>query len=800
MVGNIKLNLLMELLRHTNFTKTQLRWLKSFIIYFFGAFVAYGQTDIFLPITNIPVSVDGRNLENAWAGGVNSALISTCDLDNDNIPDLIIFDKTSEKLTTFLLKDGKYVHSPAYELYFPKIRSWMKMVDFDGDGKKDIFTSGLFPTNIGLYKNTGTANNLSWELVTDQLASSILGSGMIEIECSSSDYPSISDIDNDGDIDIVSYEALGSSGLAYHINRSKEVFDDFNHLVFEKYTACYGKMNIGNGNCSKMVNLNQKCLGYGGSNDKARLLHNGISINIFDADGDDIKDILMGDVECGNLNVLYNVGTNSDANVTSVGSSFPSSYPINIHKFPVTFFEDVDGDNVNDLLATPNIFDNDDDLTDFQNSLWYYKNIGTNALPNYSFVGKNFLQKDMLDFGENTFPVLQDIDNDGDIDLLVANKGLLKNNEVVSSIYLYKNVGSKDSAQFVFETDDYLNFSTLLLYNLRIGFAQVDENDSFDLYFMATDFDGSGKIYFIANKNLSTQPLAFDKQDIQPLNITAFRLPPVNNQIFDSFTKSDYVHIFKYKNELKLLFGTKDATIQLYKNTFVNGIPNFTFELDNFLNTSDFNYTKQAVKAITYLKSGDSLDIYTTDNSGEMAIYKLSSLYDTKFEVKKSIVFDRKNNTVQPTNLGSGSSFAIADFNNDTLPDLVIGTKAGGLSIYQNVSPKKVNPDIPPPTTIDGPIIIPPPNTIVGLNTKYFAPKPFNIYPNPASSYLNIESRSNLKIDLVDIFGRILLTYQNEKNAASGQINTSGLPNGIYYLQIEVNSHLFYEKVVIERQ
>ena len=48
------------------------------------------------------VIVNNDTLINPWTGGFNSAQISKIDLNNDQIEDLFVFDRSSDKVITFI--------------------------------------------------------------------------------------------------------------------------------------------------------------------------------------------------------------------------------------------------------------------------------------------------------------------------------------------------------------------------------------------------------------------------------------------------------------------------------------------------------------------------------------------------------------------------------------------------------------------------------------------------------------------------------------------------------------------------
>jgi len=78
---------------------------------------------------SIEVEVNGKHLSSPWAGGLNSAQISTIDLDMDGDDDLAVFDRTANKLFTFINENHHYIYSPEFETLFPRsISNWMLCV------------------------------------------------------------------------------------------------------------------------------------------------------------------------------------------------------------------------------------------------------------------------------------------------------------------------------------------------------------------------------------------------------------------------------------------------------------------------------------------------------------------------------------------------------------------------------------------------------------------------------------------------------------------------------------------------
>ena len=116
------------------------------------------------------------------------------------IKDIIVFDRSGNKLSPYLNINGKFIFSPKYRESFPKIENWILSEDYDCDGKNDIFTYST--AGISVYRNNSNLE-LSFELKDSLLKNNTSGQ---HIYVSPVDIPAIVDIDYDGDIDILTFD------------------------------------------------------------------------------------------------------------------------------------------------------------------------------------------------------------------------------------------------------------------------------------------------------------------------------------------------------------------------------------------------------------------------------------------------------------------------------------------------------------------------------------------------------------------------------------------------------------------
>jgi hypothetical protein len=72
------------------------------------------------------------------------------------------------------------------------------------------------------------------------------------------------------------------------------------------------------------------------------------------------------------------------------------------------------------------------------------------------------------------------------------------------------------------------------------------------------------------------------------------------------------------------------------------------------------------------------------------------------------------------------------------------------------------------------------------------------VFPNPASSLLNIQSKEIHEVTLVDMQGKEIFKTSNNLNISEVQISTDGFSNGIYILQVKTLHSKLYKKVVIQ--
>ncbi len=266
-------------------------------------------------------------LNMAWAGGLSHAQFSDIDYDFDGDLDLFVFDRSSDNIRIFRQEQEgtekyyKYIHD-AYTLFPEDMRYRATLVDYDNDGKKDIFTYGI--GGLKVYRNVGDATNgLQWELAKDLLYSDNWGTDL-NLYVSSADIPAVVDVDGDSDIDVLTFH-IGGQHLQYHKNLSMETYGVPDSLIYVLKNECWGGfredintnslfLNDNTPPCAdgNLPNAEFPTLERGSQQSKPTEQtpkHSGSTVLAIDYDGNGVKDLIVGDVAFGNLNLLINGGS-----------------------------------------------------------------------------------------------------------------------------------------------------------------------------------------------------------------------------------------------------------------------------------------------------------------------------------------------------------------------------------------------------------------------------------------------------------------------------------------------------------
>lgn len=456
----------MQLLLH----KISLKRIKKYLIFFGCIFNLSLSAQNFERFDYLPVSEHGNALQYPWTGGLGAMLFGNADVNHDGKIDLVSYDKTNKKYCIFLAQNfgsTNYIFERKYATYFPPINGWLQLIDYNCDGIVDLFTSND-QANIKVYKGFYRNDTLNFALQQD----GFFYNNGINVYAVDVLKPAIADINKDGDIDVIGFNVTGNR-LIYYENQQRELGLPCDSLVFKKTDNCWGNVRD---TFSSSYSLKDTCsLKFGLR--ESNILHTGSTIEAIDADGNGAIDLLIGSVTLNNITMLYNYGTPSIASVLKQDVTYPSyNTPYDVSSFSSPYFVDVNNDNKKDLLIS-----NFDATTSNINNIWYYKNSSNDsiklALQQKNFLLDNTIDAGE---NSNPCFYDVDGDGLKDI-LLGSGGYKFNNEPAKYKMKFYKNIGTSSYPKFDLVDDDFLNMSALNVKDIAPAVGDIDNDGDMDL-------------------------------------------------------------------------------------------------------------------------------------------------------------------------------------------------------------------------------------------------------------------------------------------------------------------------------
>lgn len=622
---------------------------------------------------NLPVSASNVQLDNPWAGGVNNAQFGKIDLNHDGFDDLLLFDRHGDRLLPFLYQPGgnqsDYLYAPEYKRFFPEIKQWFQLKDYNADGLPDIFT--YTPGGIMVYRNV-SSDEPKFERAVFPYITSLQGSIFTNLLVTYVDYPAIEDLDNDGDLDILTFWGLGSY-VELHRNMSVELYGNADSLVYHKVDFCWGR--FAENPESNLIYLDtcfNKSMNQPGKNDPK---HTGSTFTLLDMNGDHVLDLLLGDVDYSDAVPLLNGGDNFNAVMVEQLPFYPLNEPIALWSFPLTEHIDLENTGKPQLVVSP--FDPGLMKSEGSESVWLYENVSVSDVPDFRLKTKSFIQNSMIETGVGSYPVFADVNSDGLIDLVVGNYGLFDTCILnlsgqlkcyyTSVLQLYLNTGTMDNPAFTLIDNDFANVSQLELLAAYPAFFDIDNDGDLDMLI------GESEGYFHLFSNSAG-----------PGNLPVFESPVLSYQNLKTDGYSAPVFIDIDKDGLAdIVSGSASGKFSWFRNAGSPTQPDFKLITDFLgkVNVTDemLSYKGYSIPAFIEMESGN-LKLLSGSETGLLK-------YFSGISADTSQAFVLQDAHFMYLTEGIRTAPAWADLNHDGYPDLAIGNYAGGVSLYKGTPP-----------------------------------------------------------------------------------------------------------------
>jgi hypothetical protein len=669
---------------------------------------------------DIPFYKEGKELSLALSGGMDSPQINTFDVNSDGREDIVTFDRTSFTLSIFLRQEEGFIYAPEYIDMFPEgLEQWILLRDFNGDGKKDLFTSS--PLGMNVYVNISSGEDIAWRLYHSREPgpSPLMTTGFngtVNLQMNATDIPSIQDLDGDGDTDILVFRFTGSSTVEWHKNMAVERTGTIDSMQFVRETQQWGGFE--ECDCGDFAFQGEDC-----GTQPGKVEHEGgKSLLALDWEGDGDPDLIMSEETCEDIYLLEN----NEEILTNLQKTFSMKFP-----FPAAYYEDADGDGTSDLLIASNAISSVGIERDFSQTLQVIKNTGTTDNADFSGELNPFLQDEMIDVGSSAIPAFYDVDNDGDLDLFVGSRYTFYEDTPRGSILFFENTGTRSQPAYEWITDDFLSLSDLQLFHFQPQFIDVTLDGRADLVFKAQGAGLGSRLYYLENETqgFSTMPETLSTE-LSPLD--KYSLVDVNRDGVPD-----------------LIISRAEGRVELHSGVNEGGNLSFTLTDMDFLGISNNPLLTQGYLTLADISGNGQNDaLYTAGNGKILWSADIFPEQDSQFlplEVE---------NLPERYTWGRNLWLTTANLYNENVPLIIVGTSRGGLNVLK---PSQSSP-------IEERDLLVYPNPVSSGN----------------NGFVSIISQSNIEIHIVNLLGQEMISPVSVPTGMKVDLDVSRIAGGLY--------------------
>lgn len=550
-----------------------------------------------------------QKIDYPFLGGLNTPRPQFVDIDADNDPDLFVQEHSNELMFFEFIHEGEIAslkwRTNTYKDL--KIGEWFRFVDMDQDGDFDLLTEKKF-SYISYYQNIGTAKFPTFILAADSLKDA----NGIPIYSDRQNIPNVTDIDANGMPDLF----IGS--LEGTVSRYESIGNDESGIPrFKLVTHRFEDIEI----------VTQ----FG-------TLHGANTMTFMDIDADGDEDIFWGDFFEPGVLLIENTGNKQSPNFRNQPQPFPTHKPAKTSGYNAPALVDWGNDGDADFFIGVLGGAYNANVTSAANFYFYEQEDGIFAQKTQQFLRT-------IDVGEESIVTTGDVDGDGDLDFLVANK-IDATDLKSAAVYMFDNRGTPNKPV-------YYNLGSIALpKSFHFAPELVDlNNDGTDDLLIG---NWKGEISYYTNTGC----------DFGLQNAIVAKLPKGSHatpRAIDLDADGDF----------DLVSGSSGGNLYLFENT-------------GTINNPKFELKKDAFKGIKS-KHRSAPTFSDMDNDGDYDLFVGS-------KIQGILYFENIGSSENATFVSSRLPLKIAtspmsnphatDLDGDGVDEFLIGSRSGGLLYY----------------------------------------------------------------------------------------------------------------------
>jgi hypothetical protein len=548
-----------------------------------------------------------------FLGGFDVPRPQLLDIDGDGDDDLFLQERTGEVMFFERVEEVDRPGPPfvwrtdAYRGL--EVGEWFRCGDVDMDGDPDLLAEEPY-SHVRYYRNDGRPEAPEFVPAADTLRT-VSGEAVFSDR---QNVPNVGNVDCDEQQDLLVGRLDGTitrfevAGLRDGVPRFRHVTDRFQD-----------------------IEIVAEVMG---------LRHGANSLVVTDFDGDGDPDLFWGDFFEAGLLYIENSGSCARADLRDEPVPFPPDDPLETSGYNAPAFGDLDGDGDRDLLVGV-IGGAYNPLTTSADNLYFLENDGSD----WSLRTRRFLRG--LDVGSESVPALADLDGDGDLDLLLANR-IDPEERNTSVIHRWENVGS--SGDPVWREAGSLPMRGA--YQYAPAFGDLDGDGRPDLV-LATWRDelayyrneGSGSGFVLADSTLVT------------LTRGSYAVPTLGDVDGDG--------------DLDLLVGESSGTINFYRNEGTSSRPEFELVTDEF---AGIDVGRRSSPELADLDGDGDLDLLVGSDDRGIRLFRNRGTRGSPEFVDEGRLDAATRGLSSPV---------LRDVDGDGRPELFSGSAGGGLLYFR---------------------------------------------------------------------------------------------------------------------